>query len=207
MYQHYSPSGLYCATMVTVCPAFFRAAAACSCVALDKSTPFTYKHNELEHMIWININKAVHHGVSITHGDHSGQYVCLCCTCVISCATVLIVCIFISSQSKLSDVTATMSTEKLQIIIGVMVTVCLCLSAYRQDAISLAQLPTEISWTSSKNKGDEDSLSILSSNYVETETRGPPLEHHPPGFPGRNVIVRKHTYIQASGKRWCCFTD
>lgn len=42
VYLQYSPSGLYCATMVTVCPAFFRAAAACSCVALDKSTPFTY---------------------------------------------------------------------------------------------------------------------------------------------------------------------
>lgn len=44
----YSPSGLYCATMVTVCPAFFRAAAACSCVALDRSTPFTYAHTERE---------------------------------------------------------------------------------------------------------------------------------------------------------------
>lgn len=41
-----SPSGLYCATMVTVCPAFFRAAAACSCVALDRSTPFTYRHTQ-----------------------------------------------------------------------------------------------------------------------------------------------------------------
>lgn len=37
--------------MVTVCPAFFRAAAACSCVALDKSTPFTYEdtHNMTHH--------------------------------------------------------------------------------------------------------------------------------------------------------------
>lgn len=67
------------------------------------------------------------------------------------------------------------------------------LSSYRQDAVSLAQLPTEISWTSSKNKGDEDSFSILSSNYVETETRGPPLEHHPPGFPGGKHKLNTHT--------------
>ena len=44
----YSPSGLYCATMVTVCPAFFSAAAACSCVALDRSTPFTYTPTRTE---------------------------------------------------------------------------------------------------------------------------------------------------------------
>lgn len=36
-----SPSGLYWATMVTLCPAFFKAAAACSCVALWRSAPFT----------------------------------------------------------------------------------------------------------------------------------------------------------------------
>lgn len=62
MYLQYSPSGLYCATMVTVCPAFFRAAAACSWVALDKSTPFTYKH------AWININICVDHRSSTPHG-------------------------------------------------------------------------------------------------------------------------------------------
>lgn len=37
------PSGLYCATMVTDCPAFFKAAAACSWVAYLRSTPLTYK--------------------------------------------------------------------------------------------------------------------------------------------------------------------
>lgn len=36
-----SPSGLYWAMMVTVWPAFFSATAACSCVALRRSTPFT----------------------------------------------------------------------------------------------------------------------------------------------------------------------
>lgn len=45
--QH-SPSGLNWATMVTVCPAFFRAAAACSCVALDRSTPFTYEYRHTQ---------------------------------------------------------------------------------------------------------------------------------------------------------------
>lgn len=35
------PSGRYCATMVTVCPARFSAAAACSWVALRRFTPFT----------------------------------------------------------------------------------------------------------------------------------------------------------------------
>ena len=65
VYVQYSPSGLYCATMVTVCPAFFRAAAACSCVAVDRSTPFTYTHThthththtQLEPLPWIDINK------------------------------------------------------------------------------------------------------------------------------------------------------
>lgn len=37
------PSGLYWATMVTVCPALFRAAAACSCVAFRRLTPFTWQ--------------------------------------------------------------------------------------------------------------------------------------------------------------------
>lgn len=36
------PSGLYWAMMVTVWPAFFNAAAACSCVAIRRSTPFTW---------------------------------------------------------------------------------------------------------------------------------------------------------------------
>lgn len=35
------PSGLYWAMIVTVCPALFRAAAACSCVAFLRLTPFT----------------------------------------------------------------------------------------------------------------------------------------------------------------------
>ena len=35
------PSGLYCAMMVTLCPAFFSATAACSWVAPRRSTPFT----------------------------------------------------------------------------------------------------------------------------------------------------------------------
>lgn len=36
------PSGLYWAMMVTVCPALFSAAAACSWVALRRFTPFTW---------------------------------------------------------------------------------------------------------------------------------------------------------------------
>lgn len=47
-YLQHSPSGLNWATMVTVCPAFFRAAAACSCVALDRSTPFTYEYRHTQ---------------------------------------------------------------------------------------------------------------------------------------------------------------
>lgn len=56
---------------------------------------------------------------------------------------------------------------------------------YRQDAVSLAQFPAEISRTSSKNEGDEDSFSVLTAHNVEAQTRGPPLENHPPGVPAK----------------------
>lgn len=59
------------------------------------------------------------------------------------------------------------------------------LSLYREDAVSFAQFPTEISWTSRQNEGNEDSFSILPSNNVEAETCRPSLEHHPPGFPDK----------------------
>lgn len=61
-------------------------------------------------------------------------------------------------------------------------------TTYRQDAVTLAKLPTEISWASSKNKGDEDAFTIFASNYVETKTCGTTLEHDPPGFPRKNTI-------------------
>lgn len=41
------PSGLYCAIMVTVCPAFFSAMAACSCVAFLRSTPLTWEGKQI----------------------------------------------------------------------------------------------------------------------------------------------------------------
>lgn len=61
-------------------------------------------------------------------------------------------------------------------------------TTYRQDAVSLAKLPTEISWASGKNKGDEDAFTVFASNDVETKTCGTTLEHNPPGFPRENAI-------------------
>lgn len=86
VHRQYSPSGLYCATMVTACPAFFRAAAACSCVALDRSTPFTYTHTHtLELMPCINIHKCINaqaHRWELS-GDQSRGCVCVCSRCVL----------------------------------------------------------------------------------------------------------------------------
>ena len=60
-----SPSGLYWAMMVTVCPALFSAAAACSCVAFLRFTPFT-------------CNKRVRH--TFCHQlEHPDKILTVCC--------------------------------------------------------------------------------------------------------------------------------
>lgn len=69
-----------------------------------------------------------------------------------------------------------------------------CLSSYRQDAVSLSKFPTEISWTSSKNEGNEDPFSIFPSNNVKSETCRSPLQHHPSGFPDRNTNRTKTSH-------------
>lgn len=62
--------------------------------------------------------------------------------------------------------------------------------SHRQDLVPLPQLPTEVSWTPSKDEGDEDAFTVLAAHNVEAQAGGAPMDHDSPWFPG-NVFLPK----------------
>lgn len=61
--------------------------------------------------------------------------------------------------------------------------VCVFACSHAQDLISLAEFTAQICRTSCQDERDEDSLTILSSDYIKAQTRGSSVDHNTPRIP------------------------
>lgn len=61
--------------------------------------------------------------------------------------------------------------------------------SHAEDLISLAQFTAQICRTSRQDEWDEDSLPILSSDYIKAQTRRSSVDHNTPRIPDRNTTT------------------
>lgn len=54
--------------------------------------------------------------------------------------------------------------------------------SYTKDLIAFVKFPAEVCWPSSQDEGNEDTLSILTSNNVESQTCGTSVDQNPTRF-------------------------
>ncbi len=64
------------------------------------------------------------------------------------------------------------------------------LCTHTEDLVSLSELSTEVSWSSSEDEGDEDPLAVLSTHNVEAQPGGPTLHADSARLP--RIIVLSH---------------
>lgn len=68
---------------------------------------------------------------------------------------------------------------------------------YTEDLIALVQLSAEVSWPPGQDEGDEDSLSVFSSNNVESQTCGASVDQNPAWLPGQEMEEGEEQMVKA----------